>query len=362
VRVEQPWRGLWHPTPPGRRGDELFVRLVVYFVTPLALALLYDQVQSLERFGYQYLGALIVTLAIAGSFEALYHVARLVIRTKPSLPVRLAGHAAVAAVAVIAGERIALWVGGALLGWERGVQVFHRDFVISAVILTILIITDEMGARARDLERREAQLRVEALRAELAALQARTDPHFLFNSLNTVAALIPDDPLLAETLLVRLAAVFRYALDAGRTGTVELADELAAVTAYLEVEALRLGPRLAWRLDRADGVETVQVPPLVLQPLVENAIRHGADSRRGATTVVVTAQLRDDELVLAVEDQASDGTGEATPPRAGGAGTALADLRARLDLAYPGRGRLAAGAAPPAGWRAEVVVPVEPAA
>jgi LytS/YehU family sensor histidine kinase len=331
---------------------------VIYLLTPLALALLFDNIGSLAEFGRAYFGSLVVVAAIGGSFELTYRfVWPALIRTKPPWWLRIAGHALTIAVAVGGGAAIADVVGRGALGWQLGrlPRLWLQAAVISTVIISILVVTDELAARARDLERREAALKVAALRAELNALQARTDPHFLFNSLNTVAALIPDDPALAESLLERLAAVFRYALDAGRRDSVALADEIEAVTSYLEVEALRLGARLRWRLDREPGLDDVRVPPLVLQPLVENAIRHGAGGRVGETELEVSARRRDGELVLVVEDRGSDGAAaKPTPP---GAGTALADLRARLAIAYPERGRLEA-AATPAGWRAEVVLPL----
>ena len=353
--VDDEWRGLWNPAPPSTRGVELVGRVVIYLVTPLALALLFGEIGSTRQFGHAYLGAFIVGSSIGGSFELLYRfVWPLIVRRKPRWPIRIALHALTIAIAVGAGASIAVSFGEAVLDWNADKpRLMVQGAVISTVIISILVITDELKARARQLERREAAHRVAMLRAELGALQARTDPHFLFNSLNTVAALIPDDPALAETLLERLAAVFRYALDAGRRSTVELADELEAVTAYLEVESLRLGDRLRWKLDRDRDVDGVRVPPLVLQPLVENAIRHGAGGRQGATEVTVSARRRGDDVVLVVEDR-----GESTPtPVSGGTGTALADLRSRLALAYGERAHL--DAAPGmSGWRAEVVMPM----
>ncbi|MFN0252295.1 MAG: sensor histidine kinase [Kofleriaceae bacterium] len=372
MECDQGWRGLWHPTPLGKRRSQLLSHALVYLLTPLAIVLVFADHESPRQFARAYVAAFIIGGSITGCFDVMYRLGwPLLIRTQPGWPVRIACHLATLVVAVGAGMLVGGAIVDALFGWKpRDLgRLFIQGAVISTVVLTILITADELGARAREAAQREALHRVTALRAELAALQARTDPHFLFNSLNTVAALIPDDPALAETLLVRLAAVFRYALDAGRKGSVALAEELAAVTAYLEVEALRLGSRLSWRLDRDTSVDEVRVPPFVLQPLVENAIRHGAGARRGTTEIVVTVKRRDDELVLAVEDQgatgdhiASDaGTGAAGDRVAAeaGTGTALADLRARLELAYPNHARVAAGTAPPAGWRAEVVVPME---
>lgn len=356
-RSDDDWDGLWRRDPLGGR-DRWTERAIVYMVTPLALALLFGEIHSPHQFAYAYLGAFIVGGCIAGTFQLIYHfVWPRVVRGRPSWTVRIAGHAGTLVVAVGGGGAAAAAIGHVVLGWCNTLaDLWLQGAVVSAVLVGVLAVLDDIRGRARDLERREAALRVTTLRAELAALQARTDPHFLFNSLNTVAALIPEDPALAESLLERLATVFRYALDAGRKDSVELADELTAVTAYLEVEALRLGPRLTWRLDRGDGLDAVRVPPLVLQPLVENAVRHGAGGRAGPTEIVVSARRRAGEVVLSVEDHGKS----AASPQAGGAGTALHDLEARLALAYGGRARLSAGAVPDAvGWRAEVVLPVE---
>lgn len=354
--MDSAWYGLWHASP--HRRESLVNRLIVYAVTPLAIAVLFGEFESVYRFVRAYLTSLMFTCCIGGSCEAAYRfVWPRVFKRQPSWPIRIAGHAVTIVVAVGLGVALAFQIGALLFGWKpEWLRLWMQSIVISGVIITILVATDELGARSRELERREAMHRVAVLRAELSALQARTDPHFLFNSLNAVAALIPANPVLAESLLERLAAVFRYALDAGRRDSVELADELAAVTAYLEVEALRLGSRLRWRLDRGAGLDGIRVPPLVLQPLVENAIRHGAGGRIGATEVNVSARRTGDDIVLAVEDFGVDGV--AASAVGGGAGTALADLRARLELVYAGRARLEVGAAD-AGWRAEIVIPAE---
>lgn len=351
--VERESRGLWNP---GRSASPVR-HLVVFLVTPLALALLFDDFDGVATLARAYLGSLVVTVAIGGGFELAYELIwPALVRGRLALRARVAGHVVTIGIVVAAGAFIADRFGRAVLGWDAAFpRLWRQGTVISSVVIAILVISDELAARSRDLVRREAAHRVAMLRAELSALQARTDPHFLFNSLNTVAALIPDDPALAESLLERLAAVFHYALAAGRRAVVPLAEEIAAVTAYLEVEALRLGARLRWTVACEPSLAATQVPPLVLQPLVENAIRHGAGARQGTTEVTVSASRRGDALVLAVVDRGLDD--EPTSPVGGGTGTAVAELRARLALAYDGRARLDAGPAA-AGWRAEVTLPL----
>jgi len=354
VSVDDTWRGLWHPAPAAASRAGLAGRLVIYVVTPLALVLLFGAIGSSRQFGSAYLSAFTIGSSIGIAFELAYRfVWPFVIRRRPSWPVRIAGHVLTALVCVTLGTLIGLTIRTRSLDWDVELfRVWLQGFVISSVIVTVLVITDELKGRARDLERREAAHRVAVLRAELSALQARTDPHFLFNSLNSVAALIPDDPALAETSLERLAQVFRYALDAGRRDTVALADELEAVSAYLEVEALRLGDRLRYSLDRDPAVDDVRVPPLVLQPLVENAIRHGAGGRQGVTELTVSVTQRGDDVVLVVDDR-----GEQPAPVSGGSGTALVELRSRLALVYGDRTHLEAGPRG-TGWHVELVVPM----
>lgn len=357
------WRGLWHHHQT-RAG--LVIRALVYLGVPLALAALFAGDGPLVAGVIcEYPGTFIVTACAAGCFDLVYgHLWPRLIRRRPSWPLRIAGHVATLVVCVI----VASSAAAQIIEWLWGDPAPHlrahlrvQIGVVSVVLITVLVVIDEMNARARRLERRADLSRVAALRAELAALQARTDPHFLFNCLNTVAALIVDDPPVAEAMLERLAAVFRYALDAGRRAQVALVEEVAAVSAYLEVEALRLGSRLAWRLecDAAVDVARVLVPPLMVQPLAENAILHGAGRRRGATRLLVSIAVREQALIVAVEDQPADPAAPEQPAAApsAGAGTALSDLAARLALLYGDRARVAAAAAPPAGWRTEIVLP-----
>jgi len=365
ARPECEWHGLWHRH---NIGAGLVIRVLAYVGTPVVLAVIFvGDREFLPAFFGQLPSTTLVSVCTGGCFELLYFQmwARLLHR-RPGWPLRIAGHLATIAVAVAVSSFIAAhlieWIWGDPAGPTRS-KLHAQVGIVSVVTVAMLVTIDEMAARARRLERRADGARVAALRAELAALQARTDPHFLFNCLNTVAALIVDDPPVAEAMLDRLAAVFRYALDAGMRAHVALAEEVAAVSAYLEVEAMRLGSRLEWRIDCDPGADAGRalIPPLVVQPLVENAILHGAGQRRGTTRLVVSIRRRDRDLVTVVEDQPADpGVQEArVPAQVAGTGTALGDLAARLALAYGDRARVVAGAAPPAGWRVEVVLPAE---
>jgi two-component system, LytTR family, sensor histidine kinase AlgZ len=281
-----------------------------------------------------------------GLFELAYWGWQRALRTPAARWQRLAAHAVTWLVVSFAGAHLASWAIEAVwnLPADRLLERSVRPgLVIGGCVIAVMVVADERRAAAARLERQAASARLAALRAELTALQARTDPHFLFNSLNAVASLIPDDPTAAETMLERLAAVFRYALDAGRHRTVALHDELSAVRTYLAVEEVRFGDRLRWRIIEDPSLRALQVPPLCLQPLVENAIRHGVSARRGATQIELRLARVGARATFTVEDQPA--RAQQLPPLAAspGCGTALANLRARLSLLHGEAASVTAG-------------------
>src|SRR5262249_4680308 len=154
--------------------------------------------------------------------------------------------------------------------------------------------------RTRELERERD--RKMALQAQLAALESRLQPHFLFNTLNAISALIQEDPDQAERTVERLAALLRFSLDAAERGLVPLAHELKIVSDYLESERTRLGERLAWTVDVAPEAAGCEVPPLCVETLVENSVKHAIAPRPGGGRVRVDGALRGDSLVLSVWD------------------------------------------------------------
>lgn len=189
--------------------------------------------------------------------------------------------------------------------------------------------------RERDIiEARMQAERRARLSAQLQTLQARLQPHFLFNSLNTVACLIQEDPVAAERVVERLTELLRYSLaDLDRT-VVPLRDEISVVQAYLEVQAARFGPRLRFAIDCPADLSDHLVPPLCVQPLVENAVLHGAVSQRRGGEIRLHVRAAAGCLQIAVQD---DGPGLGQSPHRGN-GTALDGLRERLRILYPDAG------------------------
>lgn len=176
--------------------------------------------------------------------------------------------------------------------------------------------------------------------ARLSALQARMNPHFLFNALNTVAALVRTEPARAERVTENLSDVLRMTLDRTDAAMGSVDEEVRYVRAWLAVEQERWGERLRvqWRID--PGAVAAALPPLVVQPLVENSLRHGMGSRIDGVTISIAITREDPDLVVIVAD---DGAGF---PAAHEERTGLGNLRQRLDAIYGGRTSLRVGASP----------------
>ena len=213
--------------------------------------------------------------------------------------------------------------------------------------------------RWREAERRRAHAEAERWRseaaareAELRALQAQVNPHFLFNSLNTVRALIPEAPDRARDAVTELADLLRYALAAGRHETVALADELATVRRYLALEALRFEDRLQVAIDADPAALGAAVPPLVLQTLVENGIKHGIGRSPEGGTLRLDARAEDGAVRVRIE---SPGRLDADAQPESGVG--LANASERLRRLCGDRAALVVRQATPATVVAELVLP-----
>lgn len=179
--------------------------------------------------------------------------------------------------------------------------------------------------RARDLERQLTQAHLDSLRAQL-------HPHFLFNTLHTISSLIHSRPDTADRIVVRLSELLRASLDQSAHHEITLREELAFLDRYLEIEQARFGDRLM--VERQFEPETADalVPALILQPLVENAVRHGIEPRAAAGRIVIRARRFGETLELAVHDNGPGIDTQATGPRRQGIG--LSNTRSRLNQLY----------------------------
>lgn len=198
-----------------------------------------------------------------------------------------------------------------------------------------------------------------ATTARLAELQARIRPHFLFNTLNSAIALVRAEPARAEALLEDLSDLFRHALaEQGESAT--LAQEIMLAQRYLAIEQVRFGERLQleWALDPA--ANTARLPPLLLQPLVENSIRHGLEPKLDGGHIAIQAQRQGSQLVLTVSDTGLGCPAYPPPPATSGAGGfGLAQVRERLHTCYGDQSAMEIVAIPTGGTRVSVRFPIE---
>ncbi|HZR84915.1 MAG TPA: histidine kinase [Candidatus Binatia bacterium] len=178
------------------------------------------------------------------------------------------------------------------------------------------------------LETRAHQASELAASAQLDALRAQINPHFLFNSLNSIAQLISVDPERAESCVERLAEIFRYLLRSENRAFVTLADELEIVDAYLDIERARFGDRLRVAYEVDDAARTRIVPTLILQPLIENAVRHGVSQKIEGGRVTIQARLDAGDLRVVIRDTGVGIAGGAEAALNGGIG--LRNVRDRL--------------------------------
>jgi signal transduction histidine kinase len=223
----------------------------------------------------------------------------------------------------------AVWYLHPLVG-RQGPRGEFPDVLFGYLFLNLFVVAALIAmVHAFDGQRRSMRLEHALLESEMRLLRMQLQPHFLFNTLNGIAELVHRDPGRAERAVIRLADLLRWSLQSGSLREVALRDELGALETYLDIQRLRLGDGVRFEIAADDEVLGLAVPSLLLQPLVENAIRHGV---RGAerATVRVSAERREGKLVLAVRD---DGRGFA-----GGwtEGTGLGTTRARLRGLYGG--------------------------
>jgi two-component system, LytTR family, sensor histidine kinase AlgZ len=194
---------------------------------------------------------------------------------------------------------------------------------------------------SREAERRSFHLKMLAREAELRALRAQIDPHFLFNCLNSVSALTTADPQGARRMCVLLSDFLRKSLVLGAEDLVTLEDEAALASSFLQIEQVRLGPRLRVNLDIDAGAARCLVPPLLLQPLVENALRHGISHLIDGGAIVMEARRVGDRLLISISNPC-----DPERPRNAGNGIGLENVRNRMTALYGQDARVqAAGSA-----------------
>ncbi len=309
---------------------------------PMLLGIgVYRWVQALQRWRLPLAGQLALHALAALLFGALWQVAEF----------------------LLAQALYGLEHAGAVLSQTMAWRGLWGVLAYAAVATGFAAVLNARRARAAALAAAQAESAL--ARAELAAISGKLNPHFLFNTLNSLIALTRKDALAAEGALLRFAAMLRYVLASKREteDRVTLAEELDFVRDYLALEALRLGSRLRieWELD--PGTLQDEIPPLSLQPLVENSVLHGVAPRTEGARIAIRSRRNplNAGLELCIEDDGPGCDPQRLQPAEGAAGQrrgiGLAALQRRFALDYEGQARLRLHTAPGAGFRVDLWIP-----
>lgn len=238
--------------------------------------------------------------------------------------------------------------------------LFQLDnWLLLDVLLYFGLVAVGTGVETRRRQLREARLRAELAQAELRALRLELQPHFLFNALNAVAGLIQRGAVQeAERMLTGLSELLRSTLDSQGRQLVTVAEEMRLTQLYLDIQQVRFGDRLGVSFEVAEAAEELLVPNLMLQPIVENAVRHGVGRRVEGGTIAVSAALSGDRLVIRVHD---DGPGlpagwSETEP----SGHGLEHVTSRLTAVYGDDWEMELSDRPEHGVAVEIVLPAQP--
>jgi two-component sensor histidine kinase len=253
----------------------------------------------------------------------------------------------------VPGQEAAPTMGELLIGLAANFSVLWWSFIAWCAIVFALSYDEE--ARVQGLRAVEAQ----ALAAESQnqMLRYQINPHFLFNTLNALSSLIlQGDNARAERMVLSLSNFLRVSLENAPGDRITLAEELEAQRQYLAIEQERFGERLKFRESVPADLAAALAPGLILQPLIENAVKYGVARTRKPVTVEIAAEAVDGALRIHVRDDATPDTGEAAPQTLG---VGLANVRRRLQVMYGDAGRLSAGARPGGGFEAVVELPLE---
>jgi two-component system sensor histidine kinase AlgZ len=328
-----------HPILADRRRLAIYLSAWVLVEMLLALLLIRDGTLRLAP-----AAILAAPLAIFYAFICLS--AFYVCRTAPletTAPERtLSVHVAAAAVSsgiwllgaralAAAAARASPWFADAPAAIAR-----HQALIVTMGLLLFLLASAVhyvllAAERSRDVERKAIELRVLAREAELRALRAQIDPHFLFNSLHSIGALTGSDPAGARRMAILLADFLRDTISLGGRDRIPLADELKLLDRFLAIERVRFGERLSvdFRID--DGASVCPIPPLLLQPIVENAVTHGIAGLVDGGTIAIQTARNGSRLAIAIENPCD-------PDRRSkrGTGVGLVNVKRRLEAAFGG--------------------------
>ena len=277
------------------------------------------------------------------------------------------GHWLAPAPVVALGLAAGLFIGGALVGnhplffFSESFMTFGLALFFGATGSLIFTTREQLYQSSRQLaefELRQSQQQQLLAETELKLLQAQIEPHFLFNTLSNITQLIRSEPELAVNTLENLTTLLRASLARTRSGESTLGQEIDFAGAYLAIQATRMQGRLRYELDLPEDLREIPLPPLLVQPLLENAVIHGIEAEPEGGEINFSARRIDDELILSVSDTGA-GIGESGVGAGGGSG--LRNVRDRLQLRYGEGASLELTPASPRGVSAIISIPLQAA-
>ncbi len=258
---------------------------------------------------------------------------------------------------VAAGYVAGTLIGDAWFGWSSwsgiGLQTLPASLLITVLAGTAASYYFYTRTQSSYLTARMTEANYQAAQARLKLLETQLEPHMLFNTLANLRVLIDADPARAQVMLDHLIAYLRATLNASRASTHSLQAEFARLRDYLELMAVRMGPRLSFSLELPAALASAEIPTLLLQPLVENAIQHGLEPKVGGGSVTVRASRNGAVLTLEVHDTGMGLAPDALPAN----GFGLTQVRERLQTAYGSQARLAVVPGAPAGVAVRIDLP-----
>jgi hypothetical protein len=293
-------------------------------------------------------GYVAVDIAVGILLSALLYA--VCARLREAVPAaRIAGVFAAVCAAALCFSLFDAWLGGEVLRLFMSAHRVPKDVVNMTVsnfisfswlygLLGTIYVILHTNAAMRERDRQLAEARSLAQTAQLTALRLQLNPHFLFNTLNAISSLIVTGRNKdGEAMLSKLCGFLRTALMSDGRGTIPLGEELETLQTYLEIETVRFGDRLTVDFDCPDALSELPVPNFILQPLVENAIKHAVAPTSRPVIVRVAARREGQDLILSVAD---NGGRAGARPASGGTGVGLANTRRRLEVLYGPQARL----------------------
>jgi sensor histidine kinase YesM len=311
-------------------------------------------------FEHTFLYVFIVSQCIGFSIHALFYIAcRITVhqfngRFWPATMI----------LATLLGSLLGLWLGAQILGfdfqktilsgWRQFGSILLISLLFSAIISYLSYSTSRIAQSEAEIQKERAERLAnenKLTEARLLLLQAQVEPHFLFNTLANVTSLIDTQPDKAKHMLEKFIEYLRATLARTREAESTLGKEIELMRAYLDIIQIRMGTRLRYNIDLPTDLSQTNFPPMLLQPLVENAVKHGLESKVEGGTLTIIVHSENGLLRLSVEDDGLGFKGE----RSGGLG--LANVRERLQVLFDGKAKLIIEERIPNGTRATIELP-----